>query len=397
MKTFLLLGIGGVYNYGCEAIVRGTEAIIHAEWPDAKIIYASNRPEDDRKRLQGSQIEVIRRKSISRYSIANITRKLFLYIGVKFYPRMDSLSLLKGVDAVLSIGGDIYTLYVDGNYDRSLPKLGDAAEKRNIPYILWCASVGPFTPNPAAERFFQKHLSNISMIVARESDSIAYLANLHITSNVIFCADPAFIVAPEIVKKTKSGGKTTIAINLSPLSSSYLGSSSKETIERQARMIERIVNKYDAEIILVPHVVCDFLEDDDDLRYLHNILDTIDDRYRDSVRLVNTDPGFIGIKKVLIKCDLVIAARMHCAINAITAYVPTLLLSYSQKTQGMSQYVYGHRDWLLTINDFCSDNCLTVIDNMLFNKDEIHGYLANRISEIRNENLKVIEKIKGYV
>jgi hypothetical protein len=24
----LLIGIGGVYNYGCEAIVRGTEAIV---------------------------------------------------------------------------------------------------------------------------------------------------------------------------------------------------------------------------------------------------------------------------------------------------------------------------------------------------------------------------------
>ena len=45
---FLLHGIGGVYNYGCEAIVRGTEQIIRKEYPTADIIYASRRPIDDR-------------------------------------------------------------------------------------------------------------------------------------------------------------------------------------------------------------------------------------------------------------------------------------------------------------------------------------------------------------
>ena len=41
MRNVLLIGIGGVYNYGCEAIVRGTVNILKSINPEVKISYAS--------------------------------------------------------------------------------------------------------------------------------------------------------------------------------------------------------------------------------------------------------------------------------------------------------------------------------------------------------------------
>ena len=32
-----LYGIGGTYNFGCDAIVRGTENMIHSSRPDAML------------------------------------------------------------------------------------------------------------------------------------------------------------------------------------------------------------------------------------------------------------------------------------------------------------------------------------------------------------------------
>ncbi len=111
---------------------------------------------------------------------------------------MESLELLKDVDAVFSIGGDIYTLRPTANYSMSFPKFGDAALKRGIPYVLWGASVGPFTENPKAEKEYTKHLKRLSLITARESATVEYLRSLGIIDNVISCADPAYVVAPEI-------------------------------------------------------------------------------------------------------------------------------------------------------------------------------------------------------
>ena len=57
--TFLLYGIHGLYNYGCEAIVRGTMAILRDKWPECEIVYASRRPEEDKDILKGEPINVI--------------------------------------------------------------------------------------------------------------------------------------------------------------------------------------------------------------------------------------------------------------------------------------------------------------------------------------------------
>ncbi len=125
----LLIGISGVYNYGCEAIVRGTEAIIRREYPNADIIYASFRPTDDQARLYGSQVKLIKRKHLRRYSIKNISRKLLSIVGIRWSPRIDSLQMLKNVNAILSIGGDIYRLGPSGGHSFSIPKFGDACIK----------------------------------------------------------------------------------------------------------------------------------------------------------------------------------------------------------------------------------------------------------------------------
>jgi polysaccharide pyruvyl transferase WcaK-like protein len=391
----LLIGIGGVYNYGCEAIVRGTEIIIRSAYPDANIVYASHSVNDDRRRLEGSQIQVIERGQFKRYSLKNICRKLLALAGIKWNPLVDSLGLLEGVDAVFSIGGDIYTLAPIGGYSMSFPKFGDAARKQGIPYALWGASVGPFTENPNAERAFTKHLKGLSLITARETATVDYLRSLGIRDNVVPCADPAYVVAPEIMANgSRETGRFTIGINLSPLSIRYTDHSEEEAIYAQAKTIEGLIKALDARIVLIPHVVCDFNEGDDDCRYLRKIQQAIAPEYQEVVTLLESDPGFVGTKMELIKCDLVIAARMHCAINALAAHVPTILVSYSRKAVGMCQYVYENADWVIPLNEFSSDNVLEKIRSMINQQQKIRAFLAERIPEIQQDAYRPMQTLK---
>ena len=59
MKKVLLIGIGGVYNYGCEAIIRGTVDILKTIDSTIEVYYASYNYEDDVKRLEGCDVKVI--------------------------------------------------------------------------------------------------------------------------------------------------------------------------------------------------------------------------------------------------------------------------------------------------------------------------------------------------
>ena len=316
--------------------------------------------------------------------------------GIRWDPMVESLGLLKGVNAAFSIGGDIYTLRPNGDYSMAFPKFGNAALKRGIPYVLWGASVGPFTENPEAERAFTKHLKGLSLITARETATVDYLRSLGISDNVVQCADPAYVVAPEIMANgSRQTDKFTIGINLSPLSIRYADHYEEEAIHTQAKTIEGLIKAFDARIVLIPHVVSDFNEGDDDFRYLRKIQQEIASEYQEAVTLLESDPGFVGAKKELIKCDLVIAARMHCAINALAAHVPTILVAYSHKAVGMCQYVYGNRDWVLPLSEFSKEGVLeNKVCSMKNQESKIRDYLSKRIPEIQQDAYRPMQRLK---
>lgn len=396
---FLLIGIGGVYNYGCEAIVRGTESILRREFPDAEIIYASRRPADDRRRLAGCQVRVTDRGKHRRYSLRNICRKALSTIGVTWHPTSDPSSLLQNVDAVFSIGGDLYTLSATGGYSMSFAKFGDLAQRCGVPCILWGASVGPFTKNPAAEKAYKEHLKRLSLITARESATVEYLQALGVSDNVVACADPAYVVASE--RKAGSlpqGNAFTIGVNFSPLSARHACLNTGEAIDVQAKMIERIIRAHGARVVLIPHVVCDFDPGDDDLRYLRSLRRSLSPDCQHAVTLLEHVPGFVAVKKQLAKLDLVIAARMHCAINALAARIPTILVAYSQKALGMAEYVYGNRNWVVTIEEHAQVGLLEgKVTAMREQNIEIRQYLTARMPMIQRDAHRPLQRLRALL
>lgn len=400
--TIGLYGIAGVYNYGCEAIIRGTEAIIRKKWPDIHIKYASLRPEDDKKRLEGCNVEIVPRKLFPRSTIPGINRMLATTTGLYFKtPYREDISWLKDCDIIFSIGGDLYTLYSQykdpkiKRYYNPLIHFGDIVISKGIPFVIWGASVGPFEGWPTAKKHFIKHLQEVNLITSREHITTNYLKDNGV-NNVIQCADPAYMVpSPKIKEDDKE--KITIGINLSPLSSHYTfqPQEKNKNIEKQAKIIESLIKKFNANIILIPHVVCDFDENDDDLRYLKHVKSKISENFKNDVVLITDDIGFVKTKEVLSKCDIVIAARMHCAINSISIGVPTIFLSYSSKAIGMSEFVYGNKDFVIPLNEFMNlDKTFKLVEFILEN--DFNKFINKRMIDIKNESylpLDYIEKL----
>lgn len=339
MKNVLLIGIGGVYNYGCEAIVRGTIEILRNVDPAIKISYASYNYEDDVQRLADCDLKILQRKRLGRWNPKNIIRKLLTFVGISFTMPYDSTDWLNEYDTVFSIGGDLYTLTSIGGCNISLPLFLEKCQAKGIKYVLWGASVGKFEQNLKALNFFKKHLKSVDLIVAREIVTVNYLNSLGIKQNVVFAPDPAYFVkCPSLSSEGKSES-ITVGINLSPLSALYHYDSLETAVKKQAEAICGLVEELHCKLLFIPHVLSTSLNDND-LCYLEQIASRVKNAGH-SVTMVSSDPGFIGLKSDLARCNFVIAARMHCAINAITMNVPTIFLSYSEKAKGMAEYVYG--------------------------------------------------------
>lgn len=350
MKRVLLIGIYGVFNYGCEAIVRGTVNILKQVDAEIEVFYASYNYKDDKKRLADCDVTIINRHIPRKWSFRNILQKCLSYVGIKYSAPFDSVNWVKKFDTVFSIGGDIYTIWPNNGYNKKLPLFLEECQKKGLKYVLWGASVGKFESNPEALHFFKEHLSKIDLIVLREPESYSYLKSIGIEENVVLAPDPAFSVT-EVLEPKGIDEVKSIGINLSPLSAGYKYASYENATTVQADAIKRIIDLLDVDIVFLPHVVKTHFSDDD-YSYMVNIKNKLPKESQNRVSIIDSDPQFIGLKKEIDKCSFVIAARMHCAINAITRGCPTLFLSYSEKAKGMAEFIYGNRNAVIDLNRF---------------------------------------------
>jgi polysaccharide pyruvyl transferase WcaK-like protein len=181
---------------------------------------------------------------------------------------------------------------------------------------------------------------------------------------------------PRVVALAPSGRRRTLGINLSPLSLLFAhgAADQKAALLAQVRLIETILRQFDVDALLVPHVICPWHPVDDDLSHLQLIESAIALDLRDRVRCLPGDLGARRTKAIIGQCDALMAARMHCAIAGVSSGVPTLFLSYSEKSKGMAEFVYGDKRWLASIDTPQSD-LLSKVGELLGQAGVLREYL----------------------
>lgn len=391
-----LFGIYGVYNFGCEAIVRGAKKFLNDIYPDASITYYTYNYDYDKNALKDLEINIkpiktkrnIFNRCINKIcSVLNFDNRVLQF---------DYKEIIKDVDLIVSIGGDIYTIpkYLRErekySYYNSLVEFCNKVVEAGKQVIVYGASIGPFGNYDKAVNYYKNNLKKYKLIICREQISLNYLKNLGL-ENTIFFPDPAFLVKD--INKEKVN-KRYIGVNLSPLSLKEIyGDCSVSHKIQLAKILEKIYNETKIDLLLIPHVISKDI-DDDDLRFL-NELKGLMNKAKNHVYIANTDKGFLGLKPQIRQCHMVISARMHCAVNAVVENVPTIFLSYSQKSKGMCEYIYESDKWVLDIKEL-NDQINVKIKEMIEKEDEISNYLNTRNIEVQkyyNENIKVIKKI----
>ena len=396
-----LFGIYGVYNFGCEAIVRGTLEFLKLHEPSCQVTYYSFNYEYDLKMLNDLDIQVVKVENNNNILKKIINKLMWItkYDGCLL--PYDYKKILNNSDALYFIGGDIYTIPAINRekkvyrYINSLVEFGKKATAKGIPIILYGASVGPFGDFKKAINYYKKALRSYKMIVCREEVSINYLKTLSL-DNLLFSPDPAFLV-----ENKKNNCKTSakyIGVNLSPLSLNEIyGSNNQEQIIKFSSILLKIYEEFGKDILLLPHVISNDPRDND-YEFMKKIIDTLDEKDKKHFIIADSENGFLGIKEQILNCSMVVSARMHCAINAIHENVPTIFLSYSQKSIGMCKYIYGNEKWVIDIKKV-EELLLGKMKQMMIERDSIINLLTLRNEEIkksiRNDTLVIRKELFG--
>lgn len=387
--TYSLYGIGGLYNYGCEAIVRGTTRMLLHINSDSNIRYFTPLSKDDGRVVKDLPIDICQLHAGNRSLPLRGINKMASLLCIPFdSTKEDYGSVLDGTDALVSIGGDIYTIpsYLRRRkhypYFNKIVRIGQLAKSRGIPEIIIGASIGPFGEYKPAVEYYAEHFKSIDLICCREKRSIEYLSTMGVSDNVCLLPDPAFFVDDGDSTDHWSESKY-LGINLSPLSLKEIhGDVSNDDEAYCSRLVMELMDITGLPAMLIPHVVSSD-PFDNDRNFLQRILNAMDEAHQSRAILINSS-GFLNTKRYLRRCHIVIAARMHCAVNALCEGVPTILLSYSQKSIGMCEFVYGSNRWVLPLEKADAE-LPNLTTDMLACADNLHAQLIRRVAEIRSD------------
>ncbi len=386
MKRFYLTGQNNFGNRGCEAIVRGTVSLLSEQFGDIEVYVPSYDIERDSKQWPEAEKAGVRfvpyfSPWYTRYWI-HLQRLPVSFIkraGWPFPIPKHLTDMLASMDAVLSIGGDNYSL------DYLLPSLlmgvDGAAMRTGTPVILWGASVGPFDKEPAFVPVVQKHLRGFRFIAVRELISKEYLQKLDIDS--IHVCDPAFMMEAEPVNLNDfwpdSSPNGVLGFNVSPLLHRYRSNESKEVLLKEyASFIKEVIDRYHMSVLLVPHVIpLNGATDNNDALYMQQILDYLGDK-TGKVTLMNPRLNAPQIKYVISKCRFFIGARTHSTIAALSSNIPTVSIAYSIKARGINQDIFGHTNYVLDLNNVNYHSLINHFDSLIKNEEIIIEQLKAR-------------------
>ncbi|MHC4950900.1 MAG: polysaccharide pyruvyl transferase family protein, partial [Planctomycetota bacterium] len=291
---FILFGNGPFQNHGCEAILRSTIDILTEEfgpcrftnsllyWREVdyvddlgtEVIHQVPAPEKKRKKRR-QFLPSWFKKPFRRYIpyLPSWLKKPFRRQAPQ-HPRELFETYLPESVAALAVGGDNYSLDYYGVAKRCF-QANTAVLRHKKPLVLWGVSVGPFSKDPEFEKYASQELKKVSLICARESETVDYLASIGVKENVCLVADPAFLLKPSPIDNNalelKMIRQPCIGLNFSPLMSRYWNQDGSWE-DCVYECINEMLKKFDLPIILIPHVVWSY---SDDHRFMQTIVERL--------------------------------------------------------------------------------------------------------------------------
>jgi polysaccharide pyruvyl transferase WcaK-like protein len=306
-------------------------------------------------------------------------------------------------DIVINIGGD----QLSGEY--GFGTLGafiniSYAVLLNKPIVLYGESLGYFS-NPVLNSIAKFVFNRTKLILVREELSKKYLDDNCITNPKIYVtADLAFLLNPvpqssvfEILSTEGINGiqKPLIGINPSGLISRFMDSGHQKAEEEfaniMAKVIDNLVEHFDATIIMIPHV---YTPEVDDRIAINSVFHKV--KNKSKVKTIKNEYTPQELKGIIGQCDLFIGARMHATIASTSMLVPTVGIAYSHKMHGIIGKMLGQEKYVLDIKELDYDSLISTIKDAWENRERIKKELEVRIPMIKEKamlNGKLVKEL----
>ena len=312
-------------------------------------------------------------------------------LGLSASIRM-GMDAFRSTDVVLSAAGDNFSSTYGALYQNVAFIQTALAFKK--PVLLIGSSIGPFE-NEKEYTDFVKTVRNVPLITVRESVSLKYLQSMNLKNTRIEpSADPAFCLEPnteniERIWKTYNlpTDKKIVAVAPSQGITHYVNNSYSGHLKTLQALVEFLIRERGFHVILIPHVHHMYAINDDRI-----ICETIyrNLNFPEEVTVINLGHTAEEIRAIISRSEIMIAERMHAAIASLSQNVPTFVIGYSVKYEGILGDIFGFdnlEDYLIHIEKLNVKILKERVKNLLDRRKEVARYLSKVMPGVK-ENAK---------
>lgn len=402
LKRVILFGHTGSRNRGCDALVKSTADLFHRLAPDLEVLLITARRSEDERMGFGEYDRVIEaagfENSPIRRSAMLIVKKWLKNDELAYSIKFAALAKYLQDAIVVVVGGDTYcygyALFAQYEYITNL------CRRRHVPCILWGCSVDEHAMTlPGVKENLRKY----TYILPREQRTMAVFRQAGFGGGeLIPMCDPAFTLQPDGsgIRPEHIPSREAIGINISDC---MMGKQEALCSAAVHQVIRHILQHTGMEVFLIPHVFP--VKQDSplmarlyqtrhltsDLQYLRKVYANYQSEPR--VHLVDGCYNSKQFKHIISRCQLLIAARTHASIAAYSSCVPTIVVGYSIKAQGLALDLFGTTDHFVIMRDDISDDqcLLRSVEYVLSHREAIKGQLEKVIPEYRQQAVRAAE------
>ncbi|MBV5329103.1 MAG: polysaccharide pyruvyl transferase family protein [Chlorobium sp.] len=448
IKNILVLGANfDTGNLGVSALASSIIFLIRQHWPEAHVCLLGGREFKTGQTVINElpvNIEMYPVRYCSNLLAPNHIWKLLL--GVFFrkltkYQRQETkkknipfnaqfpvtrkketLEALLNVDVICDItGGDSFSdIYGLGRFLRGY-LLKRTCQITGKPYIMLPQTYGPF--KSLLSRWMAKRvLQKAHTIYSRDREGLNVIEDLIGKSEKVrLCPDVAFTLASRIPTSTlnlfipsgqeidtekskpKAGNSQLIGLNVSGLlyNGGYTGKNEFGVKDDYKKLMRKIIDFFvsieDTSILLVPHVVPENWETENDLIACQKLQETFPENIKERILIAEPGQGQpfydqCEIKYLIGKCSFFLGSRMHATIAAISQCIPTIGLAYSKKFAGVYETA-GVENCVADLRTLTNKEIMDIIMVSYAVKESIKLDLERKIPETKKQVYSIFEGI----
>lgn len=411
--TVGLLGASfGTKNLGVAALTCGTVASVFHSYPNARLFLLDYAVEPASYQVTHpggvASVELINIRFSKRFYLRNnIAYLLLLAVCLRLLPsrkwrsRLQRhnhvLKAIQEADIIGSIaGGDSFSdIYGIGRLVYvTLPQI--LVQLLAKPLVLLPQTLGPFKSR-FARAVARSIVGRSKMVYTRDPDGLDAVRVLagRDHGQLSFAYDMGFALEPSIrterIPSWMADYNTSIplvGLNVSGLL--YIGGYTRSNmfgIKMDYRrlihdLIEIMVRKHGAQVMLVPHVLGTGVDSESDADACRNIYENTGESLRRSIHLVDEEYDQHEIKALIGRSNFFIGSRMHACIAAMSKCIPAVGLAYSRKFHGVFGSV-GMEELVIDIRECDKDAVIAAVGQAYQRREELRATLEANIPDVR--------------